>query len=338
MAAIKMEPDPSAVMAMQNMEPLRFDMALSRHTGKEAYHLTEVLSRMLYGSNMIARAGGSLPTTYRLCCAVFEERLHIPEEITRNDYEYEEIKQHLEFRNIPASPERILQSYRETLQIAQAAKYLIQKTVLDRQDLDEATLKEAHHILTYKIDLDPQISWTAYSGKYREWNPPNDMRFLNSADITTAMPSMINDLRVEMDPTNIQQFTKEAVYDWICDASRFCQRFILIRPFLDGNGRMYRLFLTTLLLRAGICPAVYGLYAFDRFHHSKAEASCFGQNNQELLVARDVVPYVNNHYLARFVLEHTHGGWKSPDRHMWAFLQATGHVQNDHPLSRMGPC
>ncbi|KAI1057685.1 hypothetical protein LB506_001072 [Fusarium annulatum] len=240
MAAIKMEPDPSAVMAMQNMEPLRFDMALSRHTGKEAYHLTEVLSRMLYGSNMIARAGGSLPTTYRLCCAVFEERLHIPEEITRNDYEYEEIKQHLEFRNIPASPERILQSYRETLQIAQAAKYLIQKTVLDRQDLDEATLKEAHHILTYKIDLDPQISWTAYSGKYREWNPPNDMRFLNSADITTAMPSMINDLMVEMDPTNIQQFTKEAVYDWICDASRFCQRFILIRPFLDGNGRMYQ--------------------------------------------------------------------------------------------------
>ncbi|KAF5643773.1 hypothetical protein F25303_6169 [Fusarium sp. NRRL 25303] len=331
-----MEPDPSAGMAMQSIEPLPFVMALSRHTNKEPYNLMEVLSRMLYGSNMIAHTGGSLPTTYRLCCAVFDERLHIPEEITQNDYEYEEIKQHLEFRNIPASPGRILQSYRETLQLAQAAKYLIQKTVLDRQDFDEATLKEAHHILTYKIDLDPQISWTAYSGKYREWNPPNDMRFLNSADITTAMPSMINDLVVEMDPTNMQQLTKEAVYDWICDASRFCQRFILIRPFLDGNGRMYRLFLTTLLLIAGICPAVYGLYKFDRFYHSKAEASCFGQNNQELLVARDVVPYVNNHYLARFVLEHTHGGWESPDRHMRTFLQATGHVQNDHPLSGMG--
>ncbi|KAF4439947.1 hypothetical protein FACUT_3722 [Fusarium acutatum] len=331
-----MEPDPSAIMAIPRMDPYPFLRSLGGITGVEHNNLMEVLSRMIYGSNMISVAGGSLPTTYRLCCAVFEER-QIPEEITENDFEYKEIRQHMEFRGIPVSHESILRSYREIMQHAQTAKYLIKKIVLERQPFDEATFKEAHRILTYKIDLSPQMPWTVYNGNYRHWDAPRDLRFLDPAQITTAMLSMIDDLMMEMVTLDMHQLRKEDVYERICYACRFCQRFILIHPFLDGNGRMYRLFLTTLLLRAGISPAVYGLYVFDRFHHSQAEASCYRQDNQELLGAADVVTFGTNHHLAKFVVEHTHGEWKSPDDHMRTFLQVTGQGPYDPSASKMGP-
>ncbi|KAF4497348.1 hypothetical protein FAGAP_6510 [Fusarium agapanthi] len=330
-----MEHDPSALMAIPRTVPYPFIRSLSEFLGIDHYNLMEVLSRMIYGSNMIALAGGSLPTTYRICCAVFEERAQIPEEFTKNDNEYEAIKQHLEFRGLAASDELIFQSYRETLQHAQAAKHLIQKVVLDRQAFDEATFMEAHRILTYKIDLDELMPWSNYSGTYCLWDTPRDMRFLDPAQIPTAMLQMINELMMEMTTMDMQQPRIEDVYERICYASRFCQRFILIRPFLDGNGRMYRLFLTTLLLRARICPAIYGLYAFDRFHHSRAEASCFRQDNQELLGAKDIVALETNHHLAKFVLEHTHGGWNSPDNYMKTFLQVTRRGQQGSSSSKM---
>ncbi|ENH61627.1 hypothetical protein FOC1_g10016448 [Fusarium oxysporum f. sp. cubense race 1] len=233
---------------------------------------------MIYGSNMISVAGGSLPTTYRLCRVVFEETSQPPEEITQNDLEYEEIRNHLEFRCIPVSHGLILRCYRETLQHAQTAKYLIQKIFIDREAFSEATFKEAHRILTYKIDINQQTPWELYSGNYRTW-----------------------------------------IWERICYASKFCQRFINIRPFLDGNGRMYRLLLTTLLLRAGICPAVYGLHNMDRESHSRAEVSCYRHDLQGL----GEVVTETHHELALFVLNHTYGQWKSTDAQMMTFLQAT---------------
>ncbi|KAF5989354.1 hypothetical protein FBULB1_1034 [Fusarium bulbicola] len=331
-----MEPDPPALMAIPGMVPYTpFINSLHQRSGIHQNALMEVLSRMIYGSNMIAMAGGSLSTTYRLCCAVFAEQAQVPEEITKNDEVYEEVRQHLEFRGIRATDESISRCYQETLQHAHAAKYLIRKIVLERKVFDEDTFKEAHRILTYNTDLDEQMPWTAYGGKYCVWDTPRDMRFLDPTQIPIAMSRMIKELMVEMTNMDMQEARDEDVYERVCYASKFCHRFILIRPFLDGNGRMYRLFLTTLLLRASICPAIYGLYTFDRFNHSQAEAACFRQDNRELLGWIDLDNLGVNHHLAKFVLEHMHGGWNSRDDHKTTFLKATGQGQWDPSPPKM---
>ncbi|KAF5720373.1 hypothetical protein FMUND_4195 [Fusarium mundagurra] len=319
-----MESGPSSAMAFPMVEqPYSFVGSLSSMTGLEPNNLMEVLSRMIYGSNMISMAGGSLPTTYRTCYAVFEG-VQIPEEITENDFEYNEISDHMEFRKMAVSHESILRCYREIVQHAKAARYLITKIVLERQAFDEATFQEANRLLTYNIDLSPQMPWTDSGGHYRPWNGPRDMRFLDPTDIPSAMLRMTNDLSVEMSTRDMHQLRQEDVYERISYACQYCQRFILIHPFADGNGRMYRLFLTTLLLRAGICPAVYGLYEFDRSRHWQAESSCYMQGNQDILREAELGTIGTSHQLVKFVVEHTYGQWRSPDHHMRTFLQVTG--------------
>ncbi|KAF4956548.1 hypothetical protein FGADI_3700 [Fusarium gaditjirri] len=276
---------------------------------------------------MISIAGGSLPTTYRLCRAVFEEVSQPPEEIPENDPEYREIKDHLEFRSITASHEVICKSYRETLQHAQTAKYLLKKIVLDGEAFSEATFTEAHGILTYKIDINQQARWELYSGKYRTWSAPYNSRFLEAVHIPTAMLSMIDNLAMEMasrdvpyDEVIIHRLSDEEVWERICYATKFCQHLINIHPFSDGNGRMHRMLLTILLLRAGVCPAVYGLYIKDRLKYSQAETRCYMHVN-DMQGLGGVIKA--NEGLASFVRTHTRGGWDSTDVQMGAFLVAT---------------
>ncbi|PNP80061.1 hypothetical protein FNYG_06771 [Fusarium nygamai] len=170
------QPSPATTSAM--VSPHSFVASLSSMTQLDPNNIMEVLSRMIYGSNMISKAGGSLPTTYRICYAVFQGQ-QIPEEIAENDFEYKEIREHMEFRQIPVSHESILQCYRETVQHAQAAKYLITKIVLQGRYYDEATIQHAHGILTHQIHLSPQMCWVNYGGYYRPLDAPRDLRFLD---------------------------------------------------------------------------------------------------------------------------------------------------------------
>ncbi|KAF5598325.1 hypothetical protein FPANT_3771 [Fusarium pseudoanthophilum] len=304
--------------------PRSFVAELSLMTGLEPNNIIEVLSRMIYGSNMISNAGGSLPTTYRICNALFRGQ-EIPEKIAQNDFEYNEIRGHMEFRQIPVSPESIMQCYRETVQHAAAAKYLITKIVIQQRYYDEATFQQAHGILTHSTDLSrPQVSWADYGGYYRPLNAPYDPRFLISSQIPTAMFDMIGQLSGEMANLDGQQAMDENFYERISYACRFCERFIQIHPFLDGNGRMYRLFLTTLLLRAGIPPAVYGLYAYDRSRHEPVELACYLNGNQQPLGLQVLTPLGTNTHLVKFVVDHTYCRWKSPENDMSKFLRATG--------------
>jgi hypothetical protein len=293
---------------------------------------------------MILGAGASLPTTYRICYAVFQER-PIPEELNENEFEYQEIRSHLEFMKIPVSNESAMKCYRETLQHVKAARDLITKIVIHRHPFDEDTFKEANRLLTCNDDPSPQEPWAAYGGggNYRQWSSANDPRFLDPSQIPSAMLGMIHEIATEMMSLDMTPLPlkREDIQDRIWRACRFCHRFILIRPFVDGNGRLYRLFLTTLLLRAGICPAVYGLYVFDRMRLVQAETSCYIQGNQMLLNAADLATFGPSPQLVKFVNEHTFCWWGSPGNHMGKFLQATGQSTGqglEHPAaSKMHP-
>ncbi|KAH7269342.1 fido domain-containing protein [Fusarium redolens] len=313
------------------MEPYSLIKTLGDITQVEPAVIVKNLSCMIYGSNMIGFAGGSLATTYRLCCAVFdEEGSQLPEDITMNDVEYTEIRQHLIDRKLPWAHDRIQQSYRETLQHAQAAKYLIEKICIEK-DFSENTIKETHGILTNKIDIDQNTPWPSYSGTYRNWDGrSNSHIFTDVAQIPNAIHNMVNALMAEIslavapyDGIAIGQLSKPEVWARVSFASKYCHRFVNIHPFADGNGRMCRLLLNALLLRVGVCPAVIGVHDRDRKVYLRIAVN--GSQN-DLQNQGEAVPEPHLE-LAAFVLAHVQPGlWSTKDLNTYLspFLQVTG--------------
>ncbi|KAM0345558.1 hypothetical protein ACHAPU_006488 [Fusarium lateritium] len=220
----------------------------------EEFHV-EQLSRMVYGSNMIEFAGGSLETTRRVCRTDLDKNVEEVSDITRTDPEYDEIQRHLESRNLPDGHADILQSYREIVQHALAAKYMFDK-VGENEPLSEEIIKEAHYILTYKIDINDNTPWTQYSGRYRDWNVQCGSHvFMDMGRVPSATNSMIESLNRDIDTLAINPVTL---------ASKYCHRFVNIHPFADGNGRMCRLILNALLLKFGFGVVCIGQDREDR--------------------------------------------------------------------------
>ncbi|CAH0019498.1 unnamed protein product [Clonostachys rhizophaga] len=115
--------------------------------------LVETLATMVYGSNLIESAGAGFGITKRLCEAIFKSE-EIREEIIERDNDYELLKQELKAKNLPHGFLAVLQSHREIIQHAKAARYMIQQVYLDGKDISEGIIMEAHRILTFKIDTD----------------------------------------------------------------------------------------------------------------------------------------------------------------------------------------
>ncbi|KAF5680883.1 hypothetical protein FHETE_271 [Fusarium heterosporum] len=215
----------------------------------------EQLSRMIYGSNMIEFAGGSLETTRRLCRTDLDKNVEDVSDITKTDPEYDEIQQHLESRNLPDSHEEILQSYRETVQHALTAKYMFEK-VGKGEPLSVEIIKEAHFILTYKININENTPWTQYSGRYRDWNVQCGSHvFMDMGRVPSTMDSMIESLNRDIETRAMNP---------VALASKYCHQFVNIHPFADGNGRMCRLILNALLLKFGFGVVCIGQDREDR--------------------------------------------------------------------------
>ncbi|KAJ3524595.1 hypothetical protein NM208_g11999 [Fusarium decemcellulare] len=210
--------------------------------------LNDRLSRMIYGSNMIEQAGGGIDTTTRLCRAVFQGQ-DIPEAITESDPEYEELTAHLLSEKLPSGHAAIIQSYREIVQHAQAARHIIEEVCIKGKDLSEKIILDTHGILTYKIDLNDhhQTPWIWYSGVYRTCLVRCGSHvFMHEDKVPFAMRDMIEEL-----DSDIKAITERGEVDPVELASKYCHKFVNIHPFRDGNGRMCRLILNTLLLKYG---------------------------------------------------------------------------------------
>lgn len=253
----------------------------------------EQFSRMIYGSNMIEFVGGSLETTRKLCRMVFDkEGEDVPGEITERDPDYDDIQLHLQSRELPHDHARILQSYREIVQHAQAAEYIFDK-VGKGEDLSQSIINETHAILTYKIDVG-KTPWIYYSGVYRTC----DIRcgshiFMDDSRVPCAMRDMMEALESDKEKGEINRLEL---------ASKYCHQFVNIHPFADGNGRMCRLVLNALLLRFGFGVICIGQTEQDRelYLRIAVESSALkASQNQEHMV-------MNNYKaLASFVLQHT---------------------------------
>ncbi|KAF5541931.1 hypothetical protein FPHYL_11664 [Fusarium phyllophilum] len=205
-------------------------------------YITDELAHMVYGSNMIEVAGGGVDITVKLCKDVFRGK-ELSEEISERDSDYQDLKLHLLNKNLPSGHAAVLRSRREIVQHAEAARYMIDQVCIKGKDLSHKIISETHGILTNKIGLNG-TPWQYYSGQYRTWNVKCGSHvFMDYSQVPRAMRDMIDELDSDIKATEQGQF------DPVVLASKYCHKFVNIHPFADGNGRMCRLILNTLLLK-----------------------------------------------------------------------------------------
>ncbi|KAJ5185939.1 hypothetical protein N7491_006191 [Penicillium cf. griseofulvum] len=116
-------------------------------------HILHCLAAMVYGSNMIERAGGGSRITLKLCMAIFRGE-EIPEYIGEAEEEFLGLKQYLLRNEMPANVSAVLQSRREIVQHAKAASHMISQLCVHHEDLSEEIILQTHKILTHKFDAE----------------------------------------------------------------------------------------------------------------------------------------------------------------------------------------
>ncbi|KAI8666291.1 Fido domain-containing protein [Fusarium keratoplasticum] len=261
-------------------------------------HLIDLLSRMIFGSNMIEDAGGGLEITLKLCGAIFRGQ-HVPEEDRHADYEV--LEDHLRRKGLPHAEEDVIQAYREITQHAEAAYYIIKEVCLEGKELPEAIVLETHRLLTYKIDAD-EIPWNEYAGVYRKWPVCTGFhQYMTHSMVPTAMKKMISSLE-----DDVKAAIDAGGIDPVALAAKYCHIFVNIHPFLDGNGRTCRLILNAILLKYGGTTVCIGEHDEDRQEYLRiASNASFAEGNQEDI--EDVPEALRPKYykeLASFVLLH----------------------------------
>lgn len=128
-------------------------------------HILHCLASMIYGSNMIERAGNGPDITLKLCVAIFRGE-ELPEDIGETEEQFLELKQYLLRNNLSANVSAVLHSRREIVQHAKAASYIMNQLCTRDQDLSEEIILQTHQILTHKVDA-TSTPWKEYSGVYR---------------------------------------------------------------------------------------------------------------------------------------------------------------------------
>ncbi|KXG49020.1 uncharacterized protein PGRI_028900 [Penicillium griseofulvum] len=221
-------------------------------------HVLHSLAWMVYGSNKIEKAGSSSEITLKLCLVIFRGE-KIPEEIKEQHQDYSSLKEYLIHQNLPANSSAVLRCWREVVQHAKAAAFMIDQLCIRGQDLTEQTLLEAHRILTYKIDAET-MPWREYSGVYRSHEVSAGLHaFPHPSLVPYKMKSMFHELGCDL-----KEATATGKIDPIALASKYAHIFVNIHPFIDGNGRMCRLILNSMLMKFGTFVACIGVDEADR--------------------------------------------------------------------------
>ncbi|KPM37182.1 hypothetical protein AK830_g9390 [Neonectria ditissima] len=208
-------------------------------------HLSDMLARMVFGSNMIESAGGGLETTLKLCRAIFQGQTEGTSEIQEGDADYEALKNDLVQKGVPHDTDAVLRSHCEIVQHAKAAVYIMDEVYVNGKDISEETILQTHRILTHGLDTEQGTAWAEYSGVYRQCDVSAGLhQFLDPRLVPGAMKAMIRSLNQDLqDATEFREINPVAL------AAKYSHTFVNIHPFADGNGRVCRLILNAILLK-----------------------------------------------------------------------------------------
>ncbi|KAF7543066.1 hypothetical protein G7Z17_g11037 [Cylindrodendrum hubeiense] len=219
-----------------------------------ANEIEETMVRAIFGSNMIERAGLGWDITVQLCKRIFAgEDIGV---VSERDTSYQLAlldlyRQQPGLRDMPS--QYILRGRNEIVQHAKAFQYLIHAFVVEKQDITEDLIKTTHKILTKGVPIVepdmPDVLPEKYGGVYRTVIVgAGTTNFTVPSFIPAQMKQMCDDLTQD-----IATAEKQNTIDPFSIASKYSLEFVSIHPFQDGNGRLCRMILNTILCRyAGI--------------------------------------------------------------------------------------
>lgn len=264
-------------------------------------YLGDTLARMVFSSNMIESAGGGLDITLKLCQAVFKGE-PIPE-LQERDADYEALKRDLIRQNLPHGIAAVLRSRREIVHHAHAASYIFDKVCVKDNDLSEEIILETHRILTHQIDTEQGMSWTQYSGVYRQCDVCAGLnQFTDPLLVPGAMRAMIRSLNEDL-----RDALGSGEIDPVALAAKYSHTFVNIHPFVDGNGRVCRLILNAILLKYSGVLVCIGEQGYDREKYLEIAAA----GSMAEATAQDDMDGLDEHHkpkhykgLASFTLKH----------------------------------
>ena len=256
----------------------------------------ESMAQMIFGSNMIEKAGLDHEVTLRLCMQVFRGEDVNPAALPPRGDEYAAnlkfLRKQLGIKDVDEDQQ--IRSRREIVQHAQALKYIVDASLNGDKPLTEEIILETHRILTNGIlDHDYAV------GKYRKCAAmAGGTQFANGTEIPWRMKAF-----VEAFNQDIQDWEKNGQLDPWYLAADVAQDFVCIHPFEDGNGRMCRLLANAYLVKYAGFSASIGEHDGERRTYLEIATRAIGDTEE---IARGE--------LARLFLEKGHDTlkrWKS---------------------------
>jgi len=226
----------------------------------------ESMVQAVFGSNKLSHVDLGFDETLKICIAVFkgEKDVEFTDryalsfvtvsggmaliDVFSTD-EYQAKLTALARQGVRAGEKQVLRSRREVVQHAAAFQHIISAFVNNDQPLDEMLIKETHEILMRGVSGEDAgvLSAKEFGGTYRKSGElafGGTTEFTKPSGIPAAMRSLVQNF--EMDVAAIERHRE--IDPWVL-AATYCDRFVNIHPFKDGNGRMCRLILT--VCRAG---------------------------------------------------------------------------------------
>lgn len=137
------------------------------------------------------------------------------------------------------------------MQHAAAFQYIVDAFVKSERPMSEKLIKETHAILVKELGKEEAgiISIKDIGGTYRHHDAfAGSLRYTKANEVPKAMSSLVSNLH-----NDLEEIEKSGVIDPFMLAAKYCDRFVNVHPFRDGNGRMCRLILNAILIKyAGI--------------------------------------------------------------------------------------
>ncbi|KAK4035350.1 Filamentation induced by cAMP/death on curing-related protein [Parachaetomium inaequale] len=274
--------------------------------------LEAALASVVYGSNMIESAGSTLAITTQLCRAVFRGRTSdISIAIDETDPAYEEDLAHLRATNRPANHQHVVASRREIVQHAQALAYMVNHIVIATKPWSEQLILDIHRILHDGLDDDVEAgTYRTYEVAVKYEKPgQKEKQKLSLCMRARAVPG---NTPTEDDPVAI-------CIDPYTLAARYHHQFVNIHPFGDGNGRMSRIILNSLLLRYAGHISEIGLDVEEREEYigiATRASRVFHSEDMEV----EFEEHTGHRELARFILVKSKRGLER----MWHWAAGKG--------------
>ena len=165
-------------------------------------------------------------------------------------------------KSINPGEKAVIRGRREVVQHAAAFQHMVEEFVKYDKPLSENLIRDTHAILVSGLSGEDAgfFSSQSFGGTYRRQEAyAGALRYTKASDVPKAMKSLVNNLQ-----SDLEEIEKRGTIDPFMLAAKYCDRFVNVHPFRDGNGRMCRLILNAILIKYAGIVVVLGEKDHDR--------------------------------------------------------------------------